>query len=119
LVESFLDPLVSLIARPALTFLLSKTLGDKAMKTIIASSLILIASTASADWEAAWGTDELMINHEGYVTSQSNTVDPIARSAFGKGNNELFAGHESDGLDYPVNRTAFESLINTLYENGI
>lgn len=89
------------------------------MKTIIASALILIASTASADWEAAWTTDELMINHEGYGTSQSNTFDPIARSAFGEGNNELFAGHESDGIDNPVNRTAFGSLNNMLYENGI
>jgi hypothetical protein len=121
--ESFLERLVSLIVRPALTSLISKTLGDKAMKTIIASALILIASTASADWEAAWeaawATDELMINHEGYGSSQSNTFDPIARSAFGEGNNELFAGHESDGIDNPVNRTAFGSLNNMLYENGI
>lgn len=89
------------------------------MKTIIATSLILFATTASADWEAAWGTDELMINHEGHVASQSTTVDPIADSGFGSGNDELFAGHEADGFGSDAGRTAFDSYYDNLYENGV
>ena len=88
------------------------------MKTIIASSLILFASSASADWEAAWGTDELMINHDSHVTAQSVTVDPIADSAFGHGNAELFAGDEADGIDSVGSRTAFELYYENLYRNG-
>jgi hypothetical protein len=88
------------------------------MKTIIASSLILLASSASADWEAAWGTDELMINHDSQVSAQSVTADPIADSAFGVGNAELFAGHDADGIDTVGDRTAFELYYDNLYEYG-
>ena len=87
------------------------------MKTVIASTLILLASSASADWEAAWGTDELMINHEGYVTPRSVTVDPISDSAFGRDNPELFAGHEADGIG-ESGRTAFELYYEALYDQG-
>jgi hypothetical protein len=88
------------------------------MKTVIATTLILFASTTSADWEAAWGTDELMINHEGHVTPQSATIDPIAASGFGEDNAELFAGHAADGIG-KHDRTAFDLCYNNLYDKGV
>ena len=87
------------------------------MKTFLAATVLVFATSASADWEAAWGTDELMINHEGHVSNHSRTVDPIADSGFGIDNDELFAGHESDGIS-SSDRTAFESYYNDLSENG-
>jgi len=90
------------------------------MKTVIATTLILFASTASANWEAAWGTDELMINHEGHVTSQSATVDPIADSSFAFRNPELFAGHDAGGSGIGnSDRTAFELYYDNLYDKGV
>ena len=87
------------------------------MLTVIATTLFLFASTASAVWEAAWGTEELMFNHAGAITSQSITVDPIADSAIGHGNAELFAGHAADGIG-GNDRTAFELYYENLYDNG-
>ena len=87
------------------------------MKILLATTTLLFATTASADWEAAWGTDELMINHEGYVSEQSVTVDPIAESGFGNDNPELFAGHEADGIS-ASGLTAYEQLSIELHENG-
>ena len=88
------------------------------MKTVIAITLILFASSASADWEAAWDTDELMINHEGHVTTQSVTIDPIAASGFGEDSTELFAGHAADGIS-EHDRTAFDLYYNNLYDKGV
>lgn len=89
------------------------------MKTVIATTLILFASTASADWEAAWGTDELMINHQAHVTSPSATVDPVADSSFAFRNTELFAGHDAEDRGIGnSDRTAFELYYDNLYENG-
>ncbi|MEJ2321844.1 MAG: hypothetical protein P8Z31_05710 [Gammaproteobacteria bacterium] len=87
------------------------------MKTLIASTLILFASGASADWEAAWGTDELMINHAGEVALQSATDDPVPDSAFGRDNPELFAGHAADNIG-GNDRTAFELYYENLYDQG-
>jgi hypothetical protein len=86
------------------------------MKTIIAASILVLSGTASADWENAWGTDELAINHEGHVTEQSMTVDPIASSGFASGNSELQAGVKSDGSS--AGRTAHEDLSSALAEYG-
>ncbi|MEN8174429.1 MAG: hypothetical protein ABFS23_01615 [Pseudomonadota bacterium] len=63
------------------------------MKTLIAAASLFALSSgvAAADWEDVWGTDELKINHEGYIlVHRSATYDPLEIP----GNPDLYAGGE-------------------------
>jgi hypothetical protein len=70
--------------------------GETAMKTILAASLMLVATTVTADWEDVFKNPDLTANYQGYTTSSSVSVDPIAETY--AGNSDLFAGEESGNM---------------------
>ena len=70
--------------------------GETAMKTILAASLMLVATTVTADWEDVFKNPDLTANYQGYTTTSSVSVDPVAEIY--AGNSDLFAGEESGNM---------------------
>ena len=66
------------------------------MKTILAATLMLVATTATADWEDIFQNPELTANYQGYTTTSTVSVDPVNK-AFSK-NGDLFAGEEAGNI---------------------
>jgi hypothetical protein len=62
------------------------------MKTILAATLMLFATAATADWEAVFQNPDLTANYQGYTSTSSVSVDPVAEIY--AGNSDLFAGEE-------------------------
>ena len=62
------------------------------MKTILAATLMLVATTATADWEDVFKNPDLSANYQGYTTTSTVSVDPVAETY--AGNSDLFAGDE-------------------------
>ena len=62
------------------------------MKTILAATLMLFATAATADWEDIFQNPDLTANYQGYTTESTASVDPIAET-FAR-NSDLFAGDE-------------------------
>ncbi len=62
------------------------------MKTILAATLMLVATAATADWEDVFQNPDLTANYQGYTTESTVSVDPIAET-FAR-NSDLFAGDE-------------------------
>lgn len=63
------------------------------MKTIIAATLMLVATSATADWEDVFHNPDLTANYQGHTTTSTVSVDPVAEAY--SGNNDLFAGAEA------------------------
>jgi hypothetical protein len=66
------------------------------MRTILAATLLLVVTTATADWEDVFKNPDLTANYQGYTTTSSVSVDPV-NEAFSK-NGDLFAGEEAGNL---------------------
>jgi hypothetical protein len=66
------------------------------MKTILAATLMLVASTATADWEDVFQNPDFTANYQGYTTTSTVSVDPVAEIY--AGNSDLFAGEESGNM---------------------
>ena len=62
------------------------------MKTIIVATLMLVATSVSADWEDVFQNPDLTANYQGYTTEPTVSVDPVAETY--AGNSDLFAGDE-------------------------
>jgi hypothetical protein len=62
------------------------------MKTILAATLMLAVTSVSADWEDVFQNPDLTANYQGYTTTSSVSVDPVAETY--AGNSDLFAGDE-------------------------
>lgn len=63
------------------------------MKTLLAATLMLVASAATADWEDVFQNPDLSINYEGHTTVSTVAFDPV--EAAYPGNSDLFAGEEA------------------------
>jgi hypothetical protein len=63
------------------------------MKTILAATLMLVATSVSADWEDMYQNPDLTANYQGYTTTSTVSVDPVAASY--SSNSDLFAGLEA------------------------
>ena len=63
------------------------------MKTIIAATLMLVATSVTADWENVFQNPDLTANYQGHTTVSTVSVDPVAASY--SGNSDLFAGVEA------------------------
>ncbi|MFK7848257.1 MAG: hypothetical protein AB8G77_23420 [Rhodothermales bacterium] len=63
------------------------------MKTLLAATLMLATTVATADWEDVFKNPDLSSNYQGHTTVSTLSVDPVAE-AFA-GNNDLFAGAEA------------------------
>lgn len=63
------------------------------MKTIIAATLMLVATSATADWENVFQNPDLSINYQGHTSTSTISVDPVAAAY--SGNSDLFAGVEA------------------------
>lgn len=63
------------------------------MKTIIAATLMLVATSATADWENVFQNPDLSVNYQGHTSTSSISVDPVAAAY--SGNSDLFAGVEA------------------------
>lgn len=63
------------------------------MKTIIAATLLLVATSATADWENVFQNPDLSVNYQGHTSTSSISVDPVAAAY--SGNSDLFAGVEA------------------------
>ena len=66
------------------------------MKTIIAATLMLVATSVSADWENMFQNPDLTANYQGYTTVSTVSVDPVAEAY--TGNSDLFAGVEAGNM---------------------
>ena len=66
------------------------------MKTILAATLMLFATAATADWEDVFQNPDLTANYQGYTTESTFSVDPV-NEAFSK-NADLFAGEEAGNM---------------------
>ncbi len=62
------------------------------MKIILAATLMLVATAATADWEDVFQNPDFTANYQGYTTESSVSVDPVAETY--AGNSDLFAGDE-------------------------
>ena len=62
------------------------------MKTILAATLMLVATAATADWENVFQNPDLTANYQGYTTVSTVSFDPVAETY--AGNSDLFAGDE-------------------------
>lgn len=78
------------------------------MKIILAASLMLIATAATADWEDVFQNPDLTSNYQGYTTVSTVSVDPVSE-AFA-GNSDLFSGHEADNIIRPVTATSLDVI---------
>ena len=47
------------------------------MKIILAATLMLAATTATADWEDIFKNPDLTANYQGYTTTSTVSVDPV------------------------------------------
>lgn len=63
------------------------------MKTIIAATLMLVATSATADWENVFQNPDLSINYQGHTSTSTISVDPVAAAY--SANSDLFAGVEA------------------------
>lgn len=63
------------------------------MKTIIAATLLLVATSATADWENVFQNPDLSVNYQGHTSTSTISVDPVAAAY--SGNSDLFAGVEA------------------------
>ena len=66
------------------------------MKTLIAATLMLVATSVSADWENIFQNPDLTANYQGHTTVSTVSVDPVAAAY--SGNSDLFAGVESGDM---------------------
>ena len=62
------------------------------MKTLLAATLMLVVTTATADWEDVFQNPDFTANYQGYTTESTVSVDPVAETY--AGNSDLFAGDE-------------------------
>ena len=74
------------------------------MKTLIATTLLLAATAATADWEDVFKNPDLSSNYQGYTTVSTVAVDPVAESF--ADNSDLFAGEESGNILRGDSRTS-------------
>lgn len=63
------------------------------MKTLLAATIMLAATAATADWENVFQNPDLSSNYEGHTTVSTVVVDPV--EAAYPGNSDLFAGEEA------------------------
>jgi len=63
------------------------------MKTIIAATLMLVATSVTADWEDVFQNPDLTANYQGHTTTSTLSVDPVAAAY--SDNSDLFAGAHS------------------------
>lgn len=63
------------------------------MKTLIAATLMLVATSATADWENVFQNPDLTTNYQGHTTASTLSIDPVAASY--SNNSDLFAGLEA------------------------
>ena len=78
------------------------------MKTILAATLMLVATAATADWEDVFQNPDLTANYQGYTTESSVSVDPV-NEAFSK-NGDLFAGEEAGNMMKSNTPTSLDAL---------
>jgi len=80
------------------------------MKTLIAASLLAIASGAVADWEDVWRNPDLSSNFDGHVTAQQAQVsDPVERTY--NGNADLYAGGDSGDTFSAIGATSYDMFV--------
>ena len=78
------------------------------MKTLLAATLMLVATAATADWEDVFQNPDLTANYQGYTTESTVSVDPI-NEAFYK-NADLFAGEEAGNMMKSNTPTSLDAL---------
>ena len=78
------------------------------MKTILAATLMLFATAATADWEAVFQNPDLTANYQGYTSTSSVSVDPVAETY--AGNSDLFAGEEAGNMMKSGIPTSLDSI---------
>ena len=78
------------------------------MKTILAATLMLVATIATADWEDVFKNPDLTANYQGYMTTSTVSVDPV-NEAFSK-NGDLFAGEEAGNMMKSGIPTSLDSI---------
>ena len=78
------------------------------MKTILAATLMLFATAATADWEDVFQNPDLTANYQGYTSTSSVSVDPVAETY--AGNSDLFAGEEAGNMMKSGIATSLDSI---------
>ncbi|MEN8214482.1 MAG: hypothetical protein ABFR19_08980 [Pseudomonadota bacterium] len=79
------------------------------MKTMIAATLMLFATAATADWEDIFQNPDLTSNYQGHTTVASVSYDPVAETY--ANNSDLFAGDKSgDVRNMDSNPTSLDVL---------
>lgn len=63
------------------------------MKTLLAATMMLVATAATADWENVFQNPDLSDNYAGYTAVSSESFDSVANTY--PGNSDLFAGEEA------------------------
>ena len=78
------------------------------MKTIIAATLMLVATSVSADWENIFQNPDLTANYQGHTTASTVSVDPV--SAAYSNNSDLFAGLEAGDVTHSDSPSSLDTI---------
>lgn len=78
------------------------------MKTVLAATLILASSAATADWEDVFQNPDLTVNYQGYTTTSTVSADPVAETYFRNG--DLFAGEEPGNIMKSETPTSLDAI---------
>ena len=78
------------------------------MKTIIAATLMLVATSVSADWENMFQNPDLSANYQGYTTVSTVSVDPVATAY--SNNSDLFAGLEAGDVTHSDSSSSLDAI---------
>jgi len=78
------------------------------MKTLIAATLMLVATSATADWENVFQNPDLTANYQGHTTASTVSVDPVAAAY--SNNSDLFAGLESGDVTHSESNSTLDAI---------
>ena len=78
------------------------------MKTLIAATLMLVATSVSADWEDMYQNPDLTANYQGYTTTSTVSVDPVAAAY--SNNSDLFAGLEAGDVTHSDSSSSLDAI---------
>ncbi len=78
------------------------------MKTLIAATLMLVATSATADWENVFQNPDLTANYQGHTTASTVSVDPV--SAAYSDNSDLFAGLEAGDVTHSDSPSSLDTI---------
>ena len=78
------------------------------MKTLIAATLMLVATSATADWENVFQNPDLTANYQGHTTTSTVSVDPVAAAY--SNNSDLFAGVEAGDVTHSDSSSSLDAI---------